>query len=195
MLGAALFSYLAFFMLVFGSGVWDIGPGYYFACVPLLVPLFVRGIAALRRLAPGVPARAAGWLVIVGAVTAWTTIAPRHALHLAILAREIRAPWEAVEESGIGEANVVVPDISRRLAAGWGFGYPYTIATSATTRAHLLQPLTRAEYDAAIRYLGQRPVYTLVPHGQSFQRSGRRAFEIVPFNPDEYFASAGDTQR
>ena len=195
LLGAAFLSYLAFYMLVFGSGVWDVGPGYYFACVPFLIPLFVRGIASLRALAPGAPARAVGWLAIAGAATAWTTLAPRHALHLASLAREIRAPWEAVAASGIGEANFVVPDITQRFAAGWGFGYPYTIATGSTTRAHLFQPMTRAEYDAAMRYLGQRPVYTLVPHTQSFQQRGRRAFEIVPFDPDSAFASTGDTKR
>lgn len=193
----AFLSYLACYALVFGSGVWDVGPGYYFACVPLLVPLFVRGLVRLREAAPAELGKAVSWLPIAGAVLGFVTVAPRHALSLIHLGREVRAPWEAIAESGIGDANVVIPNAQSRLAAGWSFGYPYSIPTGPNTEARLFQPVTRAEYEAAIAWLGERPVYTLVPHQDSLRR-GWRGYEIVPFDPDRAFgnpASTGNAKR
>jgi hypothetical protein len=174
------------FLVIPGPGTWDVGPTYGFVIAPLLFAAMAHGAAALARF--GASHRSAIEWGLLGAVAAaFVTVTPLRFARLTELASAIRSPWEAVASSGIGEANVVVPTIRGRMAAGWGYGYPPEIETSATTKAHLFFPLSRAEYDEALPLLPKVPVYVLVLDGPGFARTGERKFVLAPADPEQLF--------
>jgi Dolichyl-phosphate-mannose-protein mannosyltransferase len=160
MLRWALASFLFAYIFVPYPGTWDFGPTYYFALVPILVPLAVRGVSALRtfdkRIANGV-----GWTVLAGMFVAVTAIAPMHLIHLGQLSAQIREPWQLIEASDIGPAIVLVPPIAQRRAPGWAHGYPFELTDSRGASIRLIAPTTQRELEEAIAYLGAKPVYQL----------------------------------
>ncbi|HEY2405855.1 MAG TPA: glycosyltransferase family 39 protein [Polyangiaceae bacterium] len=192
LLRASLLSYVLLYSLIFGSGVWDTGPVYYYACLPLLIALFTRGAHWLRSIAPPFGQRVVAWTVVGGSVMAWVSIAPLHAASLLVFGQELRKPWETIASAGIGDANVVVPPPYLRRAPGWAYGYPYKIRTGDHTFAHLLEPFDRAEFDEAERQVGRRPTYVLSVDRELFANKGVRAYAVSPFDPDAYF---GGTNR
>lgn len=170
------------YSLVPSSGTWDVGPTYYFATVPLLVPLMVRGLRFVRtacaeRAPQLVPL--AGALSVALVAVAWSGPAPLRLQRLALLCHEIRAPWRAVAKSGIGDAIVVVPPARSRNAAGYSHGYPYRIETGPGTVARLVHPLNATELEEVRRFVGpELPVYDLVYSGSASHKKGRAVFEL-----------------
>lgn len=185
LLALSVASFVLGYVVVPSSGTWDVGPTYYYVCAPLLVAIAVRGVHGLRQLgATHWPAlgRFSSALVVVGPLVALVSIVPLHLTRLAALAAEIRAPWDAVAESGVGDAIVLVTPYSERFPAGYALGYPYEIPTGATTRARLISPENSAELDAARSVLGPTlPVYRIVGDRVRFERQGLRQFSLVPF--------------
>jgi len=184
MLRLALASYMLFYMLVpFPGGTWDVGPTYYYAAMPLLIPLAVRGVSALRvRLAtidPIAP-RAVAWVVLCGLVVGVTAIAPIRAIHVTSLSTEILAPWETIEASDIGPAIVVLPSSTQRHAPGWAFGHPYTLTDRHGELVQLIIAEDQHQLDEAMPFLGPKPVYTLQLAKDLYTKSGSRQFVLVP---------------
>ncbi|MEO8843544.1 MAG: glycosyltransferase family 39 protein [Kofleriaceae bacterium] len=176
-------SFVAFYILVPFPGTWDVGPTYYYAIVPVLIPLAVRGVSSLRAWLTPIDARAGrmvGWVVIAGMVVAVTVIAPIRAINLAALSAEIRAPWDVIEGSDLEDSIVIVPPADARKAPGWAFGYPYTLTTKRGATVHLILPGTQKQFAEAVNFLGQLPVYQLVFDSQQFAETGTRAFSLVP---------------
>jgi hypothetical protein len=181
---SSLLCFVLAYTLVPSSGTWDVGPTYYFAIVPILVPLMVRGIhfvhAACRDHAPRLVPLAGALSLSVIAI-AWSGAAPLQLQRLARLCSDIRAPWRAVATSGIGNAIVIVPPARNRHAPGYSHGYPYEIKTGPNTVAKLAQPLDEAETEDVRRFLGLGlPVYRLVYLGTSPSDPPRPLFELRP---------------
>lgn len=178
----SLASFVVAYSLVPSSGTWDVGPTYYYAAVPLVIPLMVRGLRFVRvaciehapRLVP-----LAGALSVALIAIAWSGAAPLRLQRLARLCYEIRAPWRAVAKSGIGDAIVVVPPARSRNAAGYSHGYPYEIKTGPGTVARLVHPLNAAELEEVRRFVGpDLPVYELHYMGTSPKKQGHSVFEL-----------------
>jgi hypothetical protein len=186
MLRWTLGSFVAFYIMVPFAGTWDVGPTYYYAIVPVLIPLAVRGVSALRawlgaieRIGP-VASRMVGWVVIAGIFVAVTAIAPIRAIHLTLLSSEINAPWETIEASDLEDSIIVMPRASLRHAPGWAFGYPYTLTTKRGATVHLIIPSDQKELDEALAFLGTKPVYILELDAKHFEETGTRTFTLVP---------------
>lgn len=194
LLGLGIASFVAFYSLAFAGGTWDTGPTYYFVCVPLIIPLVVRGMFKTtdflrlevkhERLS-----RTCGWLPIVGIALAWLTVAPTHFVHIAWLSREVQKPWELIARSGMGNAGVAIPRAVDRHAPGWALGYPYRIATGSGTVAQLFEPHSFEEGAAAHAYFGRElPIYRLEIDGRVFQETGERVYRLdlvtPPFGKD-----------
>lgn len=176
-------SFVAFYVLVPFAGTWDVGPTYYYAVVPILIPLAVRGVSALRDWLGAIHARArrgVGWAVIAGTVVALTAIAPVRAINLSSLASEIRAPWDVVEASDLPDSIVIIQPAAIRKAPGWAFGYPYTLTTARGGTAHLILPGSQKDFVDAAKFLGPLPVYALQFDAQHFADTGTRAFTLIP---------------
>lgn len=170
LLRATALTYVAFYLFAPYPGTWDLGPTYYFAIAPVLIPLAVRGIGAWRHY------KITPWLVTFGLAANLLAIAPVRAIHLGMLASQIRAPWNAVEAAHLGKAIVVVPRIDARRAAGWSHGYPYTIGD-----VHLIAPRNEQELAVALEALGPQPVYQLQLDSSYYGISGGdRTFTLVP---------------
>jgi hypothetical protein len=176
-------SFFAFYIIVPFAGTWDVGPTYYYAIVPVLIPLAVRGVSTLRTwlgaIGP-VASRMSGWVVVAGMVVAVTAIAPIRAINLTMLASEIRAPWETIEASDLEDSIVIVPRLDARRAPGWAFGYPYTLTTARGATVHLIVPTNQKELDQAVAFLGPKPVYILQLDAKHFEETGTRLFTLVP---------------
>ncbi len=186
MLRWTLASFVAFYIIVPFPGTWDVGPTYYYAVVPVLVPLAVRGVSALRSWSRSVEpygdtaSRAIGWAVLLGIVIAMVAIAPIRAIHISMLSSEITAPWETIEASEIEDSIVIVPRTDQRRAPGWAFGYPYTITTTRGHTVHLIIPTTQKELAEAIAFLGPQPVYTIELDLKHYEETGKRVFSLAP---------------
>lgn len=182
MLRLGFASYVLFYALVpFPAGTWNVGPTYFFALMPILIPLAVRGISALRvRLATIDPRgpRFVSWLVLIGLVVATTAIAPIRAIHVTELSSEILAPWETIEASDIGPAIVVVPLTLQRKAPGWSFGHPYTLNDRRGEQVQLIIAETQHHVDEALAFLGDKPVYVLQLDADVFKQTGTRRFTL-----------------
>ena len=179
-------SFVAFYLLVPFAGTWDVGPTYYYAIVPVLIPLAVRGVSALRMRLAAIDARAGrmvSWAVIAGVVVAVTAIAPIRAINLTALCSEIRAPWEVIESSDLGDSIVIVRPAVARKAPGWAFGYPYTLTTARGGTAHLILPGSQQQFAEAAKFLGPLPVYALEFDAERFADTGHRTFTLVPLKP------------
>ncbi len=192
MLRAALAGYLVCYLFVPYAGTWDVGPTYYYALVPLLVPLAVRGVSGLRAwlaahattFAPAAVARrAVGWGVLAGLVVAATAIAPMRADYIGSLAAEIRAPWEAIEHADLGPAIVIVPPAAQRHAPGWAFGYPYTLTSARGATVQLIAPADQHDLEQAVAFLGPKPIYMLVLDKDYYTATGTRRFTLAPLGP------------
>ncbi len=182
-----LATYWGIWLLVPGAGTWDVGPTYCFVLVPMLAPLFVRGVAVLAEQAAKLTTEGRAlvhWAVVAAVGVALVATTPIRFTRLTVLADAISAPWDAVAASDIGEAVVVVPTVGQRGAAGWGYGYPYEIATGASTEAHLFLPLNRREYDAARPTLPAVPTYALELDLARSAQLRHRQYRIVPFDPE-----------
>jgi hypothetical protein len=179
-------SFVTFYIIVPFPGTWDVGPTYYYAVVPVLIPLAVRGVSALRTwlraIAPvgAVASRMVGWGVIAGLFVAVAAIAPVRAIHLATLSTEIKAPWQAIEDSDLEDSIVIVPRTDLRRAPGWAFGYPYTLTTARGGTVHLIIPTDQRELEQAVAFLGPQPVYMLQLDLKHYEATGMRSFTIVP---------------
>lgn len=184
MLRLALASYLAFYMLVpFPGGTWDVGPTYYYAAMPALIPLAVRGVWALRGRLVGYDPRAprfVAWIVLAGIVIATTAIAPIRAIHVTELCTEINKPWDLIERTNFGPAIVVVPGTLQRRAPGWAFGYPYTLTSGSGATIQLITPADQHALEQALRFLGPKPLYFMRLDAERFNQTGDREFELVP---------------
>jgi Dolichyl-phosphate-mannose-protein mannosyltransferase len=167
LLRATLLCFVAFYMLVPFAGTWDVGPTYYFALAPVLIPLAVRGVGAWRRYS------ITPWLVMCGLGVALFAIAPIRAIHLGELAAQIRRPWDTIASANLGRAIVVVPPLDARRAPGWAHGYPYTIGD-----VHLIAPHDEHELDEAIEALGEQPVYQLALDREHYEATGDRQFTL-----------------
>ena len=179
-------SFVAFYIIVPFPGTWDLGPTYYYALVPVVIPLAVRGVSASRAwlgtiasIGP-VASRMVGWIVIVGMVVAVTAIAPIRAIHITTLASEIRAPWEVIEASDIADSIVIVPRPETRKAPGWAQGYPYTLTSARGATVHLIMPSDQHELEEAVAFLGPKPVYVLELDSEHYTETGTRVFRLVP---------------
>jgi hypothetical protein len=177
-----LLCFLAAYMLVPSSGTWDVGPTYYFAVVPVLVPLAVRGLSFLReqlsRFEPRLGALA-GALALSLLFVSWSSVAPLRMFRLSKLCTDIRAPWRTIAASKIGNAIVIAPPARQRHAAGYYHGYPYEVRTGPDTVALLTQPLDAAELEEARRFLGPTlPVYEVVYSPGLSRKEGRAAYEM-----------------
>ncbi|MCC6901927.1 MAG: glycosyltransferase family 39 protein [Polyangiaceae bacterium] len=185
LLALSVASFVLGYVVVPSSGTWDVGPTYYYVCAPLLVAITVRGVHGLRELgATDWPAlsRFLSAIVVVGPIVALVSIVPLHLTRLAALSSEIRAPWDAIAQSGVGDAIVLVTPFGERLPAGYALGYPYEIPTGATTRARLISPENDGELDAARNVLGTTlPVYRIVGDRVRFDRRSQRHYSLVPF--------------
>lgn len=184
-LRSSLVSFILFYVLVPYPGTWDVGPSYYYALFPLLVPLATRGISALRDWFAKhdttlVARRAVSWGVLGGMVVCVTAIAPMHLSEISALATEIQAPWEMIERADIGAAIVIVPPGPQRKAPGWAFGYPFTLTSARGETVQLISPHDQAELDEAIVYLGRKPVYQLEFDAEYFAQTRTRRFTLVP---------------
>ncbi|MFT3698523.1 MAG: glycosyltransferase family 39 protein [Kofleriaceae bacterium] len=179
LLRATVVMFVLFYVLVPYPGTWDVGPTYYFALAPALIPLAVRGIGAWRHY------KITPWLVSAGLAINLTAIAPIHAIHLGSLAAQIRAPWTTIADANLGKAIVIVPPIDARRAPGWAHGYPYEIGD-----VHLIAPMNQKDLDDAIRYLGPQPVYQLVLDKDFYTATGDRRFSLEPLQPSSS-SSAG----
>lgn len=176
-------------------GTWDVGPTYTYVLVPILFPLFGRGIAALVTTATKLATDARAlvhWALVATVVAAAVSTTPLRFARLTVLADEIQAPWDTVARAPIGECVVVAPPAIARAAAGWGYGYPYEIPTGETTKAHLFMPLNRAEYEAGRPHLPAVPTYALQLDGPQSIRDGVRVFNVVPFDVDKAFPKPAD---
>lgn len=181
-------SYVGFYLLVPFTGTWDVGPTYYYALVPALVPLAVRGVSALRERATaldasGTATRALGWMVVLGIVVAVTTQFPLRAIRLTSLASQILEPWEVIEESDIGPAIVIVPPIEQRKAPGWAHGHPFVLHTRKGDRVDLVSVASPQQLAEALAYLGDKPVYVLTLDQDTYRETGRRHFTLQPYQP------------
>jgi hypothetical protein len=188
LLRATLGCYVVLYALLPAPGTWDVGPTYYFATMPLLVPLAVRGASWLRDRAraidaTGVARRAASWVVVLGAVVSVVALVPMRAAHLSALSTEILAPWRAIEDADLGPAIVVVPPIEARRAAGWAHGYPYTLTTARGDRVDLIAPASDQDVRDALAVLGDRPIYTLVLDEAAYQLDHHRQFTVQRVKP------------
>lgn len=186
--GAKLLRWLVgFFVVAFlvipAPGTWDVGPTYGYVVAPILFAAIAHGIAALLRVA-GRFRTVGEWAIFATIAAALVTVTPLRYARMTQLARAVREPWEFVASSGVGNANVVVPPIWARGAAGWGYGYPYEIETGEGTRAKLVFPLSRAEYDEIKPMLGNDPVYLLGMDRQAFAQTGERHFTLTPLDPN-----------
>ncbi len=175
--------FLVAFLVIPGPGTWDVGPTYGYVLAPILFAAVAHGAAALLRIA-GRFRTIGEWAILATIAVALVTVTPLRYARMTQLARAVREPWEFVASSGIGNANVVVPPIWARGAAGWGYGYPYEIATGDGTRARLVFPLSRAEYDEIKPMLGTDPVYLLGMDRQAFAQTGERHFTLTPLDPN-----------
>jgi len=182
MLRLALGSYIVFYLLVPFPGTWDVGPTYYYALMPVLIPLAVRGVSALRdrgaKLGAGVP-RAVSWLVLGGIVVATTAIAPMRAIHITELSTQILKPWELIEASDLGPSIVVVPGSLQRRAPGWAFGHPYTLTSARGATIELIAPHDQHALEDALRFLGPKPLYFMRLDTELFNRTGDREFRLL----------------
>lgn len=184
-LAACAASFVLFYTVIPSSGTWDVGPTYYFAVAPVLVGLAVRGVqwvrVAARERWPAI-GHFASALTLVGLVVALVSVVPLRFVRLAALAGEIRKPWEAIAESTIGDAIVVLPPYRERLAAGYALGFPYEVPTGPSTRARLIAPSDETELSEARSVLGSElPIYYLMADQALFEHEGRRRFSVVPF--------------
>lgn len=182
---ACVIGYVCLHILIPAGGTWDVGPTYSFFVMPLFVVLAARGIHAVREALPADRRALVGWGLVSVATVSLVTVTPLRLARLAALAREVEKPWDAIAASGIGEAAVVVPNARARAAAGFAFGYPYTLPTGEHTTAHLFEPTTRVEYEDVMKRLGPMPVYELSLDKEAFARTGKRAFVVAPFDPRE----------
>ncbi|MEP6863883.1 MAG: glycosyltransferase family 39 protein [Deltaproteobacteria bacterium] len=184
MLRLALASYVVFYLIVpFPMGTWDVGPTYYYALMPVLIPLAVRGVWALRARVASIDPRAprlVAWIVLGGIVVATTAIAPIRAVHVAELSSQILSPWQTIEDSDLGPSIVLVPGSQLRRAPGWAFGHPYTLTTRTGATVQLIIPEDRHALDEAVKFLGAKPLYTLQLDNDYFARTGDRVFSLVP---------------
>jgi hypothetical protein len=183
MLRIGLAGYVVFYLIVPYPGTWDVGPTYYYAIVPLLIPLAVRGVSSLRvrtaTLAPTAP-RAISWLVLCGLAVATTAIAPIRAIHITELASQILSPWELIESSDLGPSIVLVPGSLLRKAPGWAFGHPYTLTSRTGGLVQLIIPEDQHALDEAVKFLGPKPVYVLQLDADHFAKTGDRVFSLEP---------------
>jgi hypothetical protein len=183
MLRWTLGSFVAFYLLVPFSGTWDVGPTYYYAVVPVLIPLAVRGVSALRMRLTAVDATAArmvSWGVIAGTFVAVTAIAPIRAVNLTELAAQIRAPWDLIEASDLEDSIVIVQPANARRAPGWAFGYPYTLTSARGATVHLILPGSQQDLVQATAFLGPLPIYSLALDADHFAQTGNRRFTLTP---------------
>ncbi|MEO6772125.1 MAG: glycosyltransferase family 39 protein [Kofleriaceae bacterium] len=184
MLRLALASYVVFYTLVpFPMGTWDVGPTYYYAVMPALIPLAVRGVWAVRARVVTIDARAprlVAWIVLAGLVVATTAIAPIRAIHVTELSSEILKPWELIEASDLGPSIVVVPGSLQRRAPGWAFGYPYTLTSARGAIIQMVAPYDHKALEDALRFLGPKPLYFLRLDTARFAQTGDREFSLVP---------------
>lgn len=184
-LAACTASFVLFYALIPSAGTWDVGPTYYFAVAPILVGLAVRGVHWVRAAAnerwPAIGHFASAF-TLVGLVVALASVVPLRFVRLAALAGEIRKPWDAIAESAIGDAIVVLPPYKERLAAGYALGFPYEVPTGPSTRARLIAPNDEAELKEARSVLGSGlPVYYLMADQALFELEGQRRFKVLPF--------------
>jgi hypothetical protein len=183
MLRMGLASYVVFYLIVPFPGTWDVGPTYYYAILPFLIPLAVRGVSSLRvrtaPLAASAP-RAVSWLVICGLGVAITAIAPIRAIHITELASQILSPWELIEASDLGPSIVLVPGNLLRKAPGWAFGHPYTLTSHTGNLVQLIIPEDQHALDEAVKFLGPKPVYVLKFDTDHFAQTGDRVFSLEP---------------
>ncbi len=180
--------YLLLYTLVPFPGTWDVGPTYYYALVPLAVPLAVRGIAELRDRArsldaSGVAARFVAWVVLLGIAASVTAIFPMRAIRLTALSTQILEPWQTIEDSNIGPAIVIVPQPGEWRAAGWSWGHPYTLTTAKGDRVDLISPSNAKDLGDAVAYLGNKPVYVLQLDLEHYQKTGHRRYTLEPAPP------------
>lgn len=176
--------FFAAFVLVPAPGTWDVGPTYAFCVFPVLIALTARGFQSVYAFARGrlgspVPLE---WGALAFVALGAVTLTPLRLFRVEDLASAIQSPWAAVAESDV-EGVVVVPPIGVRMAAGWGYGYPYELETKSGKTVHLAMPVTRAEYDEVMRHFGATSASTLVLDGPRFMASGERHFAVVPFHP------------
>ncbi|HEY1812242.1 MAG TPA: glycosyltransferase family 39 protein [Kofleriaceae bacterium] len=168
LLRATLLCFVAFYVIVPFAGTWDVGPTYYFALAPVLIPLAVRGIGAWRHY------KITPWLVTCGLAVALLAIAPIRAIHLGELGAQIRRPWDTIASAHLGRAIVLVPSLEQRRAPGWAHGYPYTIGD-----VHLISPHNQHELDEARQALGDLPVYQLALDADVYDATGERRFTLT----------------
>jgi 4-amino-4-deoxy-L-arabinose transferase-like glycosyltransferase len=182
LLAMMLGSFVLCMSFIYSSGTWDFGPTYYFVCVPLLIPIAIRGLhwlwsEAKAACAPTL-ARAIGWTPIVGLALCLLTVGPLRLVSIAMLAKEVRAPWELIARQTKGNVLVALPP-PFTSAVGWAFGYPYTIENGRETTAKLFYATSAQERADAVRFLGaELPQYELTRDERQFADTGRRVYSL-----------------
>jgi hypothetical protein len=179
---AVVVLFLLLYLVPASSGTWDVGPTYYLAVSPLVVLLATRGLEVAGELGGDtvIWRRWLRWTCVVGGVTSWWALAPLRVLRLSALSDEIAAPWQAIRESGVGDAIVVLPSARAMAAAGYALGYPYEVETGPVTVAKLCRPGKQADLAGLRRFLGvDRPVYLLQLDRPTFAKLGSRRYDLV----------------